>query len=255
MRVQTNIPNYLSFKEFNIFVNEYDKMSSKNIQKEVIIMPAFTFHVAVAKELNKELLFEEDEFLIGSIAPDCWRNNRKKKNIYLSHFQSEELGFENENYEYFYNKYFDKLNEPFYMGYLVHLITDTFYRQYVEGNYVEYRDGIKYYKLLDGTLFTGSDEEFSNKYWSNIHSLDLPIKEYYKLHEFKEVEEVFNSLPDIEEIEMSALNKTIEYANKNLTNAIKSESDMFDFEVVKKHITECVEFIMSELRRIRGVHK
>lgn len=67
-------------------------------------MPPFTIHAAVAKELNKELILNEEEFLVGSIAADCWRNNREKTNRYLSHFQSDKLGFDNENYDYFYDK-------------------------------------------------------------------------------------------------------------------------------------------------------
>ena len=215
-------------------------------------MPAFTFHAAVAKELNKDLLLNEEEFLLGSIAPDCWRNRNdmREKNRYLSHFQSEELGFEKENYDFFYSKYYDKISEPFYMGYLVHLMTDDFYRRYVEGKYIKYIDGAKYYKLLDGTLFTGGDKDLSDKYWINVHAMDLPIKDYYDLHLFRKVEEVFKSLPEMEEIDMDALNATIEYANRKLEEAVKTDSDMFDFEIAKKHITECTEFIKKELERL-----
>ena len=49
-------------------------------------MPSFIIHASVAKEYNKKHKLDDLLFIVGSIAPDCWRNSKLfgYENRYLS---------------------------------------------------------------------------------------------------------------------------------------------------------------------------
>lgn len=88
-------------------------------------MPAGGIHLCVAKrvceKLNQQLSMN---YLIGSIAADSWRNSESTK--VQTHFMKDE---EDLNYDYcnFYYKYFYHIEDDFVYGYLVHLITDSYW--------------------------------------------------------------------------------------------------------------------------------
>lgn len=107
-------------------------------------MASTIHHLSVAQLYYENYLTnyneeEKNRFLLGSIAPD-WSaekgkvNGKPQKERRLSHFIDAEakddkldLKLSTPNINKFKEKYGDKLNDPFTLGYYVHLLTDKFW--------------------------------------------------------------------------------------------------------------------------------
>lgn len=92
-------------------------------------MPNWKVHLEIGKRLNRYLKLDNklyQEFLLGNILPDV--NNgfivnkiNNKIDHYTTHFEND-AGYK--HHLLFLDKYKDKMNEPLYLGYYVHLFTD-----------------------------------------------------------------------------------------------------------------------------------
>ena len=118
-------------------------------------MPTHKIHLAIAKKVSDKLKFDLDSVMLGSVLPDIC--NEKKHQ--LSHFQFGEKDLEGlANPDKFVQKYKSKLNNPVMLGYLIHILTDRFYNEYIFRNFYIYDEndiGIGIYlkgkkKILDG---------------------------------------------------------------------------------------------------------
>ena len=127
-------------------------------------MPSARIHEAVAKEINKDYNMDELLLRIGTVSPDSWRNvEAGVKDKYLSHFWDFRVkeGQAN-NYEKFNLKYYNYLSNPFYFGYLIHLIVDQYWKTNIDPKYVVIENGVKGYRLRDGSFH--SDENWFGYY-------------------------------------------------------------------------------------------
>lgn len=181
-------------------------------------MPSAIIHRTVAKAVLNKINLNytiHDTYLyeVGSIAPDSWRNCATFKDSPLpktekrkySHFSSSESWLE--HYEIFYDKYKDYLNNPFMLGYFVHLITD----------HIAHKD-IIYIKLFKNK----SDSPNFNKEKSD--ALNSLLYKEYNLDELKQLSnEEINSLPLMDEFEYDGINKTIRYTNGEIKSSLESE--------------------------------
>ena len=84
-------------------------------------MASSMIHLAVAKEVNKELKRDYRKLYIGSIAPDISKNIGETKEF--SHFL-DNPDIDIPNLDRFLEKYKKYLYDDFVMGYYLHLITD-----------------------------------------------------------------------------------------------------------------------------------
>ena len=85
-------------------------------------MPPARIHEAIAKEVNKghnELLLR-----IGTVAPDSWRNIVTNKKKYITHFWDFRVKDKKQanDYQEFYLKYYNYLDNPFYFFFFFFLI-------------------------------------------------------------------------------------------------------------------------------------
>jgi len=120
-------------------------------------MPTHKIHLAIAKKISDKLKIDSDSVMLGSVLPDLCN----EKNHQLSHFQWGEKDLEGlANPDKFVKKYKDKLNNPIMMGYLIHILTDRFYNEYIFKHFYIYDEndiGIGIYlkgkkKWLDGNV-------------------------------------------------------------------------------------------------------
>jgi hypothetical protein len=110
-------------------------------------------HYCVSSILADRLgVDNRNEFLLGGIAPDIHGLMGIAKGV--THFKdSGETGKSRINYQRFFDTYKDVINEPFYLGYLCHLISDVVWldlyfkkvefispEQWLEKLQVSYRD-------------------------------------------------------------------------------------------------------------------
>ena len=128
-------------------------------------MASSIIHICVAKEINKVLKIKEtNNYFLGSIAPDISKlvgDPRSKSHFYDENGKT--------NIDKFLKKYKDKLNNPFILGYFIHLYTDLIWEKYflnniVEGNYI---------KKIDGTKVENTNEMYKKLIYNDYTNLNI----------------------------------------------------------------------------------
>lgn len=186
-------------------------------------MPAGAIHMCVTKVvLNKLKIDISMNHYLGSIAPDSWRNSTSTKEG--THFIEDKDSL-NYDYEYFYKKYRNDLDNEFVLGYLIHLITDRYWHT---NNFIT-------------TVVPGDEYTELNKACSNL------INKYY-------IQRLI--LPDninnkVEELDISGLIKTIDYLNS--VNYLEDKDSTFDIDELQICINKTADFVISELNRLYGL--
>ncbi len=133
-------------------------------------MASLIMHVAVAKKVNKRLLKNEKQFLLGSLAPDLSKRfgvSRKK-----SHFST--TGFA-PDMNLFLSKYKNYLKDAFVFGYYIHLLTDYYW----ENKFIAKHFNGKRVLLHNGKKFYCSYKKFMNYIYNDYDNLDLFIINKY----------------------------------------------------------------------------
>ncbi len=201
-------------------------------------MASAIIHLCVAKEVNKYLNMDENELLLGSIAPDISKQIGQTKEI--SHF----LDYSNEddipNIDRFLAKYKSELNKPFEMGYLIHLLTDKYwFRDYVY-QYIE-----RYTKnsVKKNITYTAIRDVIYNDYTNiNIDLIDkymLPLKIFY--NEFKCPQSIITEIP------VDKLDILIEKMGLIIEESKQEKTFMFDTTDIEIFITNTVRYIIKDI--------
>ena len=85
-------------------------------------MASSLLHIAIAKEINKELKVNESKLFKGSIAPDLAKILGQKK--FVSHFTNNKIT-DIADIDLFVKRYPNFLDNAFLLGYFIHLISDN----------------------------------------------------------------------------------------------------------------------------------
>jgi hypothetical protein len=216
-------------------------------------MPSAIIHRCVNKRVEEELKKYktiQDKYIydVAAIAPDSWRNTERFKNSNLpkkqkrmySHFSKENEFVE--NYNFFKEKYKNNLDNPFIFGYLIHLMTDNFWRLKM------------YYKNtfdinnIDNELLNIEHLEEKSEINNDVEILTKKLSEYYKIKELRNIlDEEIEQIPSIDELTYDGINDTINFTNKQLTKEINSKTIKYDLNDIVNGIEICVKKIIDEL--------
>lgn len=209
-------------------------------------MPSAIIHRCVSKKVEekiKRLKNEKDIYLydVASVAPDSWRNTtifkdsplRKKDKRKYSHFSKDDSFIE--NYMEFYNKYKSQINHPFIYGYLIHLMTDYFWR-------------IKMYEKSND-IITNSEEK--NPISKDVEILTRDISKYYYINKLKELsQEEIEALPIVDELPYDGINTTINFINHQLTNEINDSIKKYNLDMIINGIETVSKLIIEEINKL-----
>lgn len=224
------------------------------------IMPSARIHEAIAKEINKDKHFDELLLRMGTVSPDCWRNVEPESGIkdkYLTHFWDFRIKEGQANdYQEFYLKYYNKLDNPFYFGYLIHLIGDQYWKTYIDPKFETEENGIRGFRLKNGKFHDNEN------WWGYFDSLKMQkqIARIYGLTKFPiNVEDLVDFECNIDELNLNGLfgNKgTLNYVNTDIMpGVIDEESEIYDIDQVIIFIKETSEFINQELKRLEIIRQ
>lgn len=224
-------------------------------------MASARIHEIIAKEINKDYHMDEILIRIGSVAPDSWRNvenNLIFKDKYLTHFWDYRIKNGQANdYNEFYFKYYNYLSNPVYFGYLIHLMTDQYWKTYVDPKYELKENGEEILKMKDGS-FVIDKTQLAHAERVRLQKI---LAEKYKLGYFPiEESEIKNFYCKIDELDLSGLfgkNGTLNYINSKLSpndNYESQEFKLYDFDDIINSIYETIEFIKKELIRLEMLH-
>lgn len=219
-------------------------------------MASARVHEAIAKEINKEYGMDETLLRIGTVSPDCWRNVKVDSGVkdkYLTHFWDFRIKNGQANdYGEFYFKYYNQLSNPFYFGYLIHLMADQYWKTYVDPKYEVQENGIKGFRLKDGSFH---DNENWFGYFEDIKLQKMLARKYNLGYLPTEESSIPNFSCEIDELNLSGLfgtNGTLSYINNELSPKNgDQESQIYDLNDIIDSIYNTVKFIKQELKRLK----
>lgn len=220
-------------------------------------MPNALIHRCLNKRVEqkiKKFNNEKDLYLydVASVAPDSWRSTQRFKDSNLpkkekrkySHFSKDNEFVE--NYDIFKNKYKDYLDNPFIFGYMIHLMTDNFWRLEMF-----YKNNFNIKDINNELLNIEHLDEKSEL----AHDVDIHLKDiasYYNITDLKELtEEEINIIPKIDEMTYEGINTTIRYINKQMKEENLNKPIRYTLEDVINGIETCTKRIVNELNQMR----
>ena len=218
-------------------------------------MPSARVHEVIAKQINSQYNFDERLLRIGTISPDCWRNIPKDSEIkdkYLSHFWDFRIKSGQANdYIKFYIKYYQEMKNPFYFGYLLHVIVDQYWKSNIDPRYEKKIDGKSYVRAKNGNLI--KDENWFS-YYERI-KMQQRLAKKYKLDNLPiNIEEYDGFSCKIDELNLNGLfgeNGSLAYTNKILFMSDNvEESIIYDDKSIDAALIETIEFVKLELERL-----
>lgn len=223
-------------------------------------MPSARVHEAIAKKINQDYNFDELLLRIGTISPDCWRNVPKDSGIkdkYLSHFWNFRVKEGQANdYTNFYIKYYNSLSNPFYFGYLLHLIVDQYWKTNVDPRYEKKIDGESYVVDKNGKMI--KDENWFS-YYEGIKMQQRLAKRYQLNYLPITSKEYPNFSCKIDELNIMGLfgeGGSLDYTNKTLFMSDDvEESLIYNDESIEKALDETTQFVKKELLRLKDIKK
>lgn len=213
-------------------------------------MPTHKIHLAIAKKVNDRLNLDLDSVMLGSVLPDlCNEHNHQ-----LSHFQIGEKDLEGlANPDKFIQKYKNKLNNPIMVGYLVHILTDRFYNEYIFNHFYIYNEnnnGVGMYLKGKETLLNKElRKHFKHREldiydnWLMNHRLILKFNNFDCVNNVTNLEEASFDLEKLKAYILSA-NKDIDKVN------VFSKVCFYNYKITNqeeldKIFNECIDYILD----------
>lgn len=205
-------------------------------------MASAVIHIAVAKEINKDLKMKEKELFLGAIAPDISKQlgESKVKSHFLLNDKSDLPILDN-----FLDKYQDNLNNSFIMGYYIHLFTDYLWFKYFISEITNDND---YIKLLNENKITCSKEEISKLIYNDYTNLNILLIEEYNLDLSLFYEEL--EIPNIkfDEIPLNKLQIIVDQMGIIIANSKKEYTYSFNIDNIKQFIEFCKKIIINDIK-------
>ena len=204
-------------------------------------MASAIIHLCVAKEINKYLKMDENYILLGSIAPDISKQIGETKEI--SHFLDHSNEDDIPNIDRFLSKYKSELNNPFEMGYFIHLLTDKYwFRDYVYKFIERYtRDKVKK-NVTDTALKDLIYNDYTNLNITLIDNHNLNLDLFYNEIELPESK--------IIEIPVDKLDILIEKMGLIIEDSKEEKTFIFDSKDIEEFIKNTVKYIIRDIQML-----
>lgn len=204
-------------------------------------MASSVIHMCVAKKINEKLKMSQSELLLGSIAPDISKHLGETKT--RSHFLNDDKTI---NIERFLDKYKEKLNSPFMMGYFIHLYTDLLWDKYFVSDIVD-KDSII---LLDGTKIENNADIYKKLIYNDYTNLNIQLIDEYALDLSLFYEEV--TIPDIymDEIPVDKLELIVQQCGLIIKNTKEAKAYTFNLDNVIPFIETSANLIYLKIMEI-----
>lgn len=204
-------------------------------------MASAIIHLCVAKEVNKYLKMDENHLLLGAIAPDISKQIGETKEIshFLDHTNEDDIP----NIDRFLQKYRSELENPFDMGYFIHLLTDKYwFRDYVYQYIERYTKNATKKKVT----YTAIRDLIYNDY-TNIN-IDLIDKYMLPLDIF--CNEIELPTSKIKEIPVDKLPILIEKMGLIIKDSKEEKTFLFDTRDIEVFITNTVKYIIKDVQML-----
>ena len=206
-------------------------------------MASAVIHLCVAKRVGDILNQKSKEYYIGSIAPDISKIIGESKD--KTHFITNEESIP--NIDLFLNKYKRHLNNPFELGYFVHLYTDKLWYENFSNN-IYYNTSIK---MKDGTVLNVEPSFISKIIYEDYTNLNIDLIDRYKLDLsiFYEENNINNTF--IKEYPIDKVQLLIDKMGTIIENSTRENTYALDIKNIEEFINESSKEILKELENIK----
>ena len=208
-------------------------------------MASSVIHMAVANEINKVIKKDTHKLLIGSIAPDISKHLGETK--VKSHFlDSEDTDIP--NVDNFLNKYKDKLDDDFVIGYYIHLYTDyLWFKYFISEIYNEENNMIT---KLDGSIVKCNGNMLSIYIYNDYTNMNMKLLDEYNMDLSIFYEEIPYLENIIDEIPMNEIKTIVDKTSIIIKNSKEHKDFVFNIENIKKFIERSTELILVQLKEL-----
>lgn len=204
-------------------------------------MASLIIHMCIAKEINKKLKIKDENMLIlGSIAPDISKLVGHKRSY--SHFSKENQSI---NINLFLKKYQNNINNPFILGYFIHLYTDLLWEQVFMKSFIK-NDKIT---LLDGTIIDDTKENYKKVVYNDYDNSNNSLMQKYKIDINSFIEKVKMPNLKMDEIDNDKLIILLDKF-KFITNYKDGKLLLFTIKNAIEFITNSTNKILLEIKKI-----
>ena len=213
-------------------------------------MASAIIHMAVANQINKIINKDNNKILIGSIAPDISKHLGETK--YYTHFLDD---VENDipNIDKFLNKYKNKLNDDFVLGYFIHLYTDYLWFKYFIPEV--FNDDTSMIKKLNGEIVKCNGKMKQQYIYNDYTNLNRQVIDEYNLN----LKIFYNDIPvfenKIEEIPMDKINLLLDKMGLIIAATNEHKNFIFDITNIKKFVETSVKIILSDIEERLSIVK
>ncbi len=203
-------------------------------------MASAIIHICVAKKINEKLQVEEKPFLLGSIAPDISKQigEAREKSHFLTSLKSDVPDI-----RAFLDKYQNSLNNPFLLGYFVHLYTDKiWFDEFMRERLLHHS-----IHLLDGTTVNLPPDEIREIIYNDYTNINVDLIDEYDLDLSLFYEDF--PLPNVEmdEIPVSKLPILIDKMSIIIENSKKTKGYVFDMPIIIEFIEYATTKILHKI--------
>lgn len=209
-------------------------------------MASFLIHIVIADRVNKYLKMNDKQLFLGTVAPDLAKEIGMKKKD--SHFITQDNS-DTPNIYLFHKKYGETLDNPYNMGYFIHLLVDKkWYTEFTPNYYWDqYENQIK----TKNGIITVSDEKETELVYNDYSALNHYLLDHYN----PDLEIVYDQfeLPktNITEIDSSKISLLIDKMGMLLRDASSTELKLFDASKVDEFINESADEIIYLLEHMK----
>ena len=208
-------------------------------------MASSVIHMAVANEINKVIKKDTHKLLIGSIAPDISKHLGETK--VKSHFlDSEDTDIP--NIDNFLNKYKDKLDDDFVIGYYIHLYTDYLWFKYFMSEI--YNEENNMITKLDGSIVKCNGNMLSIYIYNDYTNMNMKLLDEYNMDLSIFYEEIPYLKNIIDEIPMNEIKTIVDKTSIIIKNSKEHKDFVFNIENIKKFIERSTELILAQLKEL-----
>lgn len=206
-------------------------------------MASSVIHICVAKKINETLKQNERQFYLGSIAPDISKfiGEAREKTHFITKTNSDvpEINL-------FLDKYRNYLDDPFVMGYFVHLYTDKlWFDEFIPNKFEDTK-----IRLLDGTLLNVNEKEWTKIMYSDYTNLATRLFDYYNPDLSLFYEDFIEPDNIIEELQVDKLPIFMEKAGEFIMESREEKTYLFDIDNIINFVDECNDEILNFLENV-----
>ena len=229
----------------------------------VIVMPSWTIHMKIGKEILKKIKMDKDLFLFGSLIPDTdydWKLKRFSAHYY-GKLKFPICPYENMiDLQAFKKDYEEVLNNDMIKGYYTHLLIDNFYNEYIYKNkWVQKNNVVVGIKTIKGEIINVSDNYRLAGYYKHkdleLYGKRIFLKEELVLpDDTSKIKESIKLLKD-GFIKEENVDKRIKYLHGDFIDnfvKVKEEEKELDYLLFTKEeldnlMNKCIEYVYKEL--------